>query len=180
MGGVIEVNSEYGKGSEFVVKLIQEIVDPSELSLSDLSKNDKKTSELGGFKIKNTRILTVDDNKVNLKVISKTLEKYGLQVDTANSGKDAIRMCKEARYPLVLMDHMMPDMDGLETMEMLRKEIEYYRTEAKIVVLTANAVDGVKKELIDAGFDIVGNDPRRVNAGIFYTLNNVCKIDDFV
>ena len=153
MGGVIEVNSEYGKGSEFVVKLIQEIVDPSELSLSDLSKNDKKTSELGGFKIKNTRILTVDDNKVNLKVISKTLEKYGLQVDTANSGKDAIRMCKETRYPLVLMDHMMPDMDGLETMEMLRKEIEYYRTEAKIVVLTANAVDGVKKELIDAGFD---------------------------
>lgn len=153
MDGDIEVKSEYGKGSEFIVSIEQKIIDETLMDTSDLIKRENKGSRFGNVHIKDTKVLVVDDNRINLKVVSKTLEKYGVASDLALSGTEAVSMCKNAEYPLVLMDHMMPEMDGVETMTELRKQYKYYRETAKIVVLTANAIDGVREELIAAGFD---------------------------
>lgn len=153
MGGDIEVKSEYGKGSEFIVSIPQKIIDETPINVDEIMKSEEKEKRFLDLKINGLKVLAVDDNRVNLKVVSKTLEKYGVASDLANSGKEAIALCQNTEYPIVFMDHMMPEMDGVETMLALKEKYPYYRDKAKIVVLTANAIDGVKKELIDAGFD---------------------------
>lgn len=153
MGGDIEVNSVYGKGSEFIVSIPQKIVDETPINAEEIMKSEAEEKSFSGLKINGLKVLVVDDNRVNLKVISRTLEKYGVASDLANSGKEAVALCQNVEYPIVFMDHMMPDMDGVETMEALREKYSYYKNTSKIVVLTANAIDGVKKELISAGFD---------------------------
>ena len=153
MGGRIDVESEYTKGSTFTVVLRQKIVDPTPINREELMKSDETSGKLGGFVIKDTKILVVDDNRVNLKVMSKILEKYGVTPDLALSGEEAISMCKNTQYPIVFMDHMMPKMDGCEAMAAIRKMNDYYKDTSKIIVLTANAIDGVKEELMYSGFD---------------------------
>ncbi len=153
MHGTIDVKSEYGNGSEFTVVLSQKIVDGKEADISGISDESGMVTEIGKFKIHGTKILVVDDNRVNIKVMSKTLEKYGLNVDTAESGFKALDMCKSTEYDIIFMDHMMPDMDGVESMKEIRKLSDYYEKTSKIVVLTANAIDGVKNELMGEGFD---------------------------
>ena len=153
MGGDIEVKSEYGLGSEFIAHITQDIIDASPIDTGGLMKNEESGKRFGNLRIKDTRVLVVDDNRVNLKVISKTLEKYGVLCDLATSGAEALSICKNTEYPLILMDHMMPEMDGVETMNALKEKYEFYRTTARIVVLTANAIDGVREELKDSGFD---------------------------
>lgn len=153
MGGTIDVESEYSKGTTFTVTLTQKIVDETPISVEDIMKSEDTSSGIGGFIIGDVKILVVDDNRVNLKVMSKILGKYGVNPDLALSGPEALAMCENTEYPLIFMDHMMPDMDGCETMLKLRESNSYYRDVSKIVVLTANAVDGVKEELINAGFD---------------------------
>lgn len=153
MNGTIDVKSVYGEGSEFTVVLTQKIVDAKEADISTISDDSDKVTEIGRFRILNTKMLVVDDNKVNLKVMSRTLEKYGLNVDTAESGFKALDMCKNSEYDIVFMDHMMPEMDGVEAMKELRKLSDYYKNTSKIIVLTANAIDGVKNELMGEGFD---------------------------
>lgn len=153
LGGTIDVESEYGKGSVFTVSIIQKIMNESPISAEEILKNEDTVSTMGGFTIKDVKFLVVDDNRVNLKVISKIFEKYGVTPDLAISGTEAISMCKNMKYPIVFMDHMMPEMDGLEAMLALRRMDEYYRNTSKIIVFTANATDGVKEELIAAGFD---------------------------
>ncbi len=87
-------------------------------------------------------------------MISKGLECYGLVADTVDNGKDAINMCKQKEYDIVFMDIMMPQMDGYETMQKLRKVSDYYKAgRVKIVALTANAIKGVREEILSAGFD---------------------------
>ena len=152
MGGTISVESEYTKGSAFTVTLLQKIIDEAQVNIDEVMKNEEPVSSMGGFKIKDIKVLVVDDNRINLKVISKIFEKYGVTPDLAQSGEESISMCKNIQYPLIFMDHMMPGMDGLEAMLELRK-MEYYKTFSKIIVFTANATDGVKEELIAAGFD---------------------------
>lgn len=153
MGGTIDVKSEYGKGSEFIVTIKQKIMDDTPINPEDVMKSESEGKRFTGFRADGLKVLVVDDNKVNLKVISKTLEKYGISSDLATSGKEAITLCENTEYPIVFMDHMMPDMDGVETMDALKEAYPYYKNTATIVVLTANAIDGVKAELLDAGFD---------------------------
>lgn len=153
MGGSINVKSEYGKGSEFTVCIGQKIKDPTPLTQDDLTKTDNAVKRLGRIKVKDTKVLLVDDNKVNLKVISKIFMTYGLSTDMAISGKEALEMCKNHNYPIVFMDHMMPEMDGVETMHELRKSSAFYEKDCVIVVLTANALDGIKEGLMKEGFN---------------------------
>lgn len=153
MGGTIDVKSEYGVGSEFIVTITQKILDDKELSLEDITRTESTQKRFGNIRVKNTRLMVVDDNRVNLKVITRTLEKYGIAPDSADSGKQAIEMARANEYPIILMDHMMPEMDGVETMSAIRKISDYYKYDGKIVVLTANAIEGVKQELLAAGFD---------------------------
>lgn len=149
MGGIIDVDSVYGQGSTFTVTLRQKIVDDSPISLTQPVIQDNNSLNADEIIIKDTRVLVTDDNHINLKVIKNTLEYYGLAVDTAASGAEAIQLCRQNTYDLIFMDQMMPVMDGIETMHQLRE----MGVSCKIVALTANAILGVREELMKEGFD---------------------------
>lgn len=156
MGGDISVESVYGKGSTFTAVIHQKILDASPINKAHARENDLlEDFSMGTIKISGIRVLLVDDNAVNLKVADRSLRYYGMQVDMAESGMEAIELCRKNNYPLIFMDQMMPQMDGVEAMEKIRKSSSYYGVggEAKIIVLTANAIDGAREELIAKGFD---------------------------
>jgi len=154
MNGTIKVDSIYGRGTTFTVTLTQEIVDDSPITMTRTTAPTDSSLNEGEIKIKNTCVLVTDDNQINLKVIKNTLELYGLAVDTAPSGKEALELCSNKQYDLIFMDQMMPVMDGIQTMKKIRKLPHYASPDScKIIVLTANAIIGVRKELMDKGFD---------------------------
>lgn len=122
-----------------------------------LTQNADKAvkSTISDVSFEGIRVLAVDDNKVNLKVVTKVLNKYKMNVTAAESGQESINMCKENDYDIILMDQMMPEMDGIEAMKEIRKVSARYAPggECVIIALTANAVTGIKEELIGLGFD---------------------------
>jgi len=153
MEGSIEVTSEFGKGSTFAITITQSVLDWSPIGEFIVDDKNKEKSSIGSFKVKGIKALVVDDNMVNLRVADATLKVYGLDMDTANSGEKAIELCKENQYDFVFMDQMMPKMDGIEAMKHIRDLSPYYKDNCKIIVLTANAVSGVREELLADGFD---------------------------
>lgn len=155
MGGTIKVDSVYGQGSTFTVSISQEVVDEAPINFNRTKHQGGNSLNVDGMKIKDIHVIVTDDNLINLKVIKKILEQYGLTVDTASSGEEALKLCSQKEYDLVFMDQMMPKMDGVETMERLRELSDYYAKggQGKIVALTANAIEGVKQELLLKGFD---------------------------
>jgi len=142
MNGNISVQSEYGKGSTFTVKLPQKI--RSHESFESI-KNDSVTIKFNAPKAK---ILVVDDIDTNLKVAKGLMQPYKMQVDLCSSGIEAIERVKENDYDLVFMDHMMPEMDGIEATKLIRKT----HANLPIVALTANAVSGTKEMFLSNGF----------------------------
>lgn len=156
MNGDITVDSEYGVGSVFTAYIEQEIVDALPMD-SFIDEKDRRTDDfvIGPMKISGVRVLVVDDNQINLKVASSTFGYYGLDVDVASSGREAIDLCKMHQYQMVFMDQMMPEMSGVEAMKRIRELDTYYAHggKAKIIVLTANAVAGARQQLMEAGFD---------------------------
>lgn len=155
MGGAIKVDSIYGRGTTFTVTLAQEVVDDAPINFTKTATQDNESLNVGDIKIQNARVLVTDDNRINLKVIKSTLECYGLMVDTASGGAEALKLCESTMYDLVFMDQMMPGMDGIETMKRIRELSPHYAMGAsgKIIVLTANAILGVRNELLEKGFD---------------------------
>lgn len=156
MNGNIDVISAYGKGSTFVITLEQGIVDSTPIG-EDFSKERRmqNSASISNLKIYNIPVLVVDDNPVNLRVAEGILGYYGLDVDTANNGYDAIELCKTKDYTMIFMDQMMPEMNGIEAMTEIRKLKEHYAPGGKshIIVLTADAIKGTRKHLIELGFD---------------------------
>ncbi len=155
MGGDVTVTSEYGVGSTFTATLKQVVADASPITLQTVPENVSDDFSLGNLKLHDVYALVVDDNAVNLKVISTSLKYYGASVETADSGANAIEKCRQKHFSLVFMDQMMPEMDGIEAMQKIRRLSGYYAAggAAKIIALTANAVSGVKEELLSLGFD---------------------------
>ncbi|MDR0642273.1 MAG: response regulator [Treponema sp.] len=165
MGGNIIVESEYGKGSVFRVSLPQGIVDGSPIGLEQVEKllkfhplGDRKMDR--GTLVRSYmpygKVLVVDDLEMNLDVMLGLLMPYGLKVDTALTGTEAVELIRrgEPRYDLVFMDHMMPEMDGIEAARIIRHEIntEYART-VPVIVLTANAIAGNREMFLENGFN---------------------------
>ena len=156
MGGHIDVESVYTKGTTFTVTLGQKIMDPPPFGDDYKLQNASSTSgSISNMKISNTRVLVTDDNLINLRVADGIFSHYGLTVDTASSALEAIDKCTAFEYDIVFMDHMMPEIDGVEAMKRLRKLNNHYNTEGecKIIVLTANAIKGTRELLINEGFD---------------------------
>lgn len=156
MNGDITVESTYGEGSVFTAVIEQKVIDASPIEkLEERAASSANDFSLGGIKMPGVRVLVVDDNQINLKVASSTLMYYGLEVDTASNGADAIELCRKNRYAIVFMDQMMPQMNGTEAMREIRKLDAHYSHggTCKIIVLTANAVTGVRQQMMEEGFD---------------------------
>ncbi len=155
MQGSIDVDSRFGEGSVFTIKIPQKVVDFEPIGEFDFKTHSYQKSNIGDLYISDTNVLVVDDNYVNLKVIRKSLECYGLDVTTVDSGAKAIELCMEQKFDLVIMDQMMPGMDGIQAMKEIRKLSAYYAHggEGRIIALTANAVKGAREELMAEGFD---------------------------
>ena len=148
MGGKISFESEYQKGTTFTINLEQEILDKSQVNFE--TYKSKKVSVDEYFDGSKYRVLLVDDNLLNLKVAEKLLKKYNIQVTSVNSGLDCLNITKNNKFDLVLLDHMMPDMDGIHTLYNLKKRASGFDT--PVVVLTANAIEGSKEMYLKEGF----------------------------
>lgn len=154
MGGQIRVESEYGKGSCFTFDIRQKVIDgaPCEYSKS------KKITEVKQFTVTFTtsgaKVLVVDDNKVNLRVASGLLKKFGIVPDLVDNGRDCVEMIRRnAQYDLIFMDHMMPEMDGIEATGLIRAIGTGYTDGLPIVALSANAVQGMEDEFLVGGMN---------------------------
>lgn len=153
MNGTITVDSDYGKGSTFTVVIQQKIEDSSHISVEAAKAapaNEEKNTVLYA---PDAKVLIVDDNKVNLKVTAQLLSQYGIKCATADSGKKAIQMVRSAYYDLVFMDHMMPELDGVDTTKMIRSQGDAYSKGLPIIALTANAVSGAKEMFLESGLN---------------------------
>lgn len=159
MGGTVTVTSEYGKGSCFHVEIPQKVVKASPvgevnvMSREAPANNRTADSENLGSTTRDATILAVDDTPMNLMVIKKLLRTAQVQVDTAQSGKEALELTAEKHYDVILMDHQMPEMDGVECLKKIRQQEDGKSQDAKVVCLTANAGADMKKNYMDAGFD---------------------------
>ena len=112
-----------------------------------------ETDSLRRMRCPDVKTLVVDDEPMNLNVASGLFRKYGMLVDTALSGAEAIRLCRENEYDIVFMDHMMPEMDGVEAMKHIRHHAEKEHREISVVALTANALSSAREMFLAEGFD---------------------------
>ena len=143
MNSKLNVESQYGKGSRFSFVLAQNYVNTSPVP-QNISSN--KELELG-----DKLILVVDDVQINLKVAEVLLKPFGANVELVNNGKDALEMMKQKKYDLILLDHMMPGMDGVETLKQAREISDYYK-DAAIIAMTGNASVTARDEYLCMGF----------------------------
>ncbi len=156
MGSQLKATSVYGEGSVFSFDLEQKVIkwDPVgdyeeafKLSLKKRSNYREK------FTAPDVDVLVVDDTPVNLTVFKSLLSRTKIRIDTAQSGDEAVPMYKSKHYDLIFLDHMMPDKDGIETLGEMRALKDTPNDKTPIVCLTANAISGMRKMYIEAGFD---------------------------
>lgn len=153
MGSKLEVESVYGQGSKFFFNIRQKITrdEPIGDFESSMHAHDEAYHYEGAFCAPDAKVLVVDDNAMNRKVFRSLLKSTQIQVTEAGGGAEALEAAKKQRFDIVFLDHMMPDMDGVETLQHMRK-LEGYN-ELPIFVLTANAVTGAREQYLEAGFD---------------------------
>lgn len=156
MGGNVSVNSVYTQGSTFVIEIPQTVTDYSvigELNLEGKHKSNMSGSYRSSFEAPEARVLAVDDNESNLLVIRKLLRDTKVVLDTAGSGEKALERTLEHTYDVIFMDHLMPEMDGIECFRKIRNQVGGLSKESKVIALTANAGSDMRKLYADEGFD---------------------------
>lgn len=152
MNGRIEVSSEYGKGSVFTVYLMQEIIDDSPIGdFGQKFEASAKQGYRGNFTALDAKVLAVDDNEMNLAVVKAFLKNTGIKITTCMSGMECLEWAAKEHFDIILLDHMMPDMDGIETLERLQQSENQCKS-VPVIALTANAIVGAKEEYLKAGF----------------------------
>ncbi len=155
MNGSITVNSIYGEGSIFSVRLKQGISDRKRLGELNIHNKDviRRTAYESSFYAPEAAILIVDDNEMNLMVESRLLQDTDMIIDTAGSGREALEMTLKSHYDVILMDHLMPEMDGIECLELIRDQTGGLNRNTPVIVLTANAGSENREKYNLAGFD---------------------------
>lgn len=152
MHGEIRVESTYGAGSCFTVSLPQQIVDNSPLGRIGEYHSTVKTRYHESFHAPATEILVVDDVEMNLILVRNLLKQTQIQIDTALSGEQCLKMCSRKHYDVIFMDHMMPEMDGIETLARMKKMLDSPNKNTPVIMLTANALTGMREEYLRQGF----------------------------
>lgn len=154
MGSRLQVESEYGKGSRFYFVLRQGIANKE--PIGDLGKRIKdqaaRYTYQAAFAAPDARILVVDDNAVNRRVFVNLLKATKIQIDEAAGGLECLEMVQQKHYDMIFLDHMMPDMDGIETLHQMMKWEDYPCKSTPVVALTANAVSGAREMYLKEGF----------------------------
>ena len=154
MGSELEVKSTYGVGSAFSFVIKQGIVNNE--PIGDYKKRIKRSyrrrNKYTFPSMPKAEILVVDDYEMNLMVAKNLMKVYDFVPDVVQSGREAITRAEEKEYDVIFMDHMMPDLDGLQTLDIL-KEHGYLGSRTKVIALTANAIAGAKEYYISKGFD---------------------------
>ena len=156
MGSRLQVSSVYGEGSKFYFDLDQEIIDATPLGedYDPTRSKDIVTHRNGGhFIAPKAKVLVVDDNSMNRRVFKSLVKQMQMQVSEAASGPEAIEYAKTEYFDLIFMDHMMPEMDGVEAMQYIRSLKGIPCEHTPIYVLTANAITGAREAYLEAGFD---------------------------
>ncbi len=156
MGGKIYVDSVYHKGSVFTIELKQNVVNARPIGIINFAAQkqlDYHSKYVQSFTAPDAKILVVDDNDMNRMVAIKLLRGTKVNVDTAESGKECLKKTAETAYHVILMDHMMPEMDGEQTMRAIRQQAKGFCQKTPIVALTANVMTNAKQVYEDMGFD---------------------------
>ncbi|MBR5420096.1 MAG: DegV family EDD domain-containing protein [Lachnospiraceae bacterium] len=155
MGGSVTVSSVYGEGSTFTVQLKQKVSDHKQVG--ELNIHNQQVSRRGAYESSflapEARILIVDDNEMNLEVERRLLEDTDMAIDKALSGKEALNMCQKVHYDTIFMDHLMPEMDGIECLSLIRDQAGGLNRNTPVIVLTANAGSENRDLYNRAGFD---------------------------
>lgn len=155
MGGQLRVESEYGKGSRFYFTLREGV--RSTEAIGDYTRTqaqpEQADEDIFTFQAPDAQILLVDDNEINQEVAKALMEPFAMQIDVASNGKQAVEMVLKKQYDIVFMDHFMPVMDGQKATEIIRgMEGEAFQS-LPVIALTADAVQGVREELFQAGMN---------------------------
>lgn len=153
MESELQVESVYGKGSTFSFTIRQKIIDQTEIGNYEGHKTarEKENEPKKILKVANANILVVDDNEMNLKVVRGLMKRCGIVPELVTSGRECIEKVKEKNYDMILLDHMMPEMDGVHTLSKMRKE-NILPDNTVVIVLTANAIVGARESYMKKGF----------------------------
>lgn len=156
MDGSINVESEYGQGSTFTIEIPLEVIEWEGVGeLRSFTKDAVEDKEAAAvtFTAPEASILSVDDNKINLKVFKGLLKDTKIHIDLATSGEQCLAFMQKKKYDIVFLDHMMPGMDGVETLQRMKELENNLSPDVPVVALTANALSGAKDQYFDFGFD---------------------------
>ena len=177
MRGTVSVESEYGKGSTFTALIPQKVESEQRIGKVEFGRVSRKTQEKYTPSIidEKSRVLVVDDVQMNLLVFKKLIKDTKIQVDTAISGEECLEMIRQEKYDIIFMDHMMPNMSGIETFEAIRADYSHPNIDVPVVMLTANAIAGQDEEYLKMGFsDYISKpiDVKRLEAILRTYINN--------
>ena len=155
MEGDIEVKSVYHEGSTFTVWIPQKVINCEPVGDFESIRSSHaqvSTKQYESFEAPEANILVVDDMPMNLTVFTSVLKHTKMNIITADSGKKGLELVREQPFHIVFMDHMMPEMDGVETLHEIRKLKDYPNEKTPIIALTANAISGAREYYLKEGF----------------------------
>ncbi len=152
MHGKVQVESEYGKGTCFTVTIRQRVLDCRSIREVPVTRQSVQESDTRKFKCRDCYILVVDDNTISRRVACEMISRCGAVVDEADSGRAAIELAREHKYDMIFMDHMMPEMDGVQATHCILEDCGDSAEKPVIIALTANAVQGAREMYISNGF----------------------------
>ena len=155
MQGTIQVDSVYGKGSTFTIRLPQKVMAEDKIGnfeerVEEFIRHQQHYQE--SFRAPEADIMVVDDNEMNLFVVESLLKQTQIRITRCGSGRDCLKKMTEKHYDVIFLDHMMPDMDGIETFRESRRLTGSLCLDTPVIALTANAITGVKEMFLKNGF----------------------------
>ncbi|MGN0513027.1 MAG: response regulator [Lachnospiraceae bacterium] len=155
MGSELKVDSVYGKGSDFYFTLRQGIANPEPVGNLDrrICEQPNEYSYEVAYTMPDVNLLVVDDNTMNRMVFTELLKDLKCHIDEADNGNRCLSLVKKKKYDIIFMDHMMPEMDGIETLHCMKELGEYPNKDTPVIILTANAIAGAREQYMEEGFD---------------------------